>query len=252
MLLPHIIGTRTRGVMGILREFENRLENLVEGFFARVLPGGGVQPIELGKRMVRAMGEDQTRAVSGQIFVPNVFEFRLAEPDYDRLEQIGSQLRKELTAVAKRAAASERWEHAGPIEITLRAEPNMRKGTFEVDASYKEGTRPEQPVGAHTQLIEMSLAADAEVVLLGKAPQTWPLSKQTLILGRSEGNDIVIPDQGVSRRHAEIRKEGDEWVIIDLGSTNGTEINGKPVNRHRLAHGDRLTLGESHLEFRRN
>lgn len=238
--------------MGILREFEHRLESIVEGFFARVLPGGGVQPIELGKRMVRAMAEDQTQAVSGQIFVPNVFRIRLADKDHERLEQIGSQLRKELVAVAKRAAASERWEYAGPVEVALTVDQSLRRGTFEVDASYKEGTRPEKTGGAHTQLIEMSLAADAEVVLLGKAPQTWPLSKPTLILGRSDANDIVLLDHGVSRRHAEIRKEGDEWVILDLGSTNGTEINGARVNRHRLEHGDRLTLGESHLEFRRN
>lgn len=237
--------------MGFLREFEHKLENVVEGFFARVLPGGGLQPIELGKAMVRAMKEDQTRSASGLIFVPNRFTFHVAGKDHERLTAIGSQLRKELVAVAKRAAAAEGWQHAGPVEVELITDPKVKKGGLEVEARYKEGSGPPREVGTHTQLIEMSLEADAEIVLLGKAPQTWPVSKQTLVIGRSDECDVVLTDAGASRRHAEIRREGDEWVIIDLGSTNGTEVNGRRVSRHRLSPGDRLLIGGASLEFRR-
>jgi pSer/pThr/pTyr-binding forkhead associated (FHA) protein len=66
-----------------------------------------------------------------------------------------------------------------------------------------------------------------------------------------EGADIMLSDPAVSRRHAEIHREGDEWSVVDLGSTNGTEVNGKRVNRHRLNAGDRIAFGESVLEFRR-
>jgi pSer/pThr/pTyr-binding forkhead associated (FHA) protein len=97
----------------------------------------------------------------------------------------------------------------------------------------------------------MSLDADAELVQIGKTSRTWPLSKEAIVLGRMEGCDVILPDSGVSRRHAEVRREGDEWVVIDLGSTNGTEVNGQRVNRHRLTPGDRLVLGETTLEFRR-
>jgi hypothetical protein len=237
--------------MGFLREFEHKLENVVEGFFARVLPGGGLQPIELGKAMVRAMKEDQTRSASGLVFVPNRFVFHVSDKDHDRLTQIGSQLRKELVAVAKRSAAGEGWQHAGPVEVELVSDPRIKKGGLEVEARYKEGSEPVREVGAHTQLIEMSLEADAELVLLGKAPQTWPISKSTLIIGRSDECDVVLTDPGASRRHAEIRREGDEWVIIDLGSTNGTELNGRRVNRHRVSPGDRILIGGATLEFRR-
>src|SRR2546423_14567931 len=84
--------------MSFLRGFEKRLEGLVEGFFARALPGGGVQPVELGKRMVRAMDEEKTAAASGATYVPNAFEFKLASKDFERLSQISSTLRKELSA----------------------------------------------------------------------------------------------------------------------------------------------------------
>jgi FHA domain-containing protein len=237
--------------VGILRGFEKRLEGLVEGFFARALPGGGVQPVELGKRMVRAMDEEKTAAASGATYVPNAFAFNLSHKDHERLSQISSTLRKELSAVARRAAASEGWRMVGPPEIHIVEDTTFKAGTFGITAQFVEAATPEPEAGPQTQLIQMSLDADAELVQIGKTSRTWPLSKEAVVIGRMEGCDIILPDAGVSRRHAEIRREGDEWVVIDLGSTNGTEINGKRVNRHRLTPGDRLALGETTLEFRR-
>jgi hypothetical protein len=238
-------------IVGILRGFEKRLEGLVEGFFARALPGGGVQPVELGKRMVRAMDEEKTAAASGATYVPNAFAFNLSHKDHERLSQISSTLRKELSAVARRAAASEGWRMVGPPEIHIVEDSTFKAGTFGITAQYVESATPEPEAGPQTQLIQMSLDADAELVQIGKTTKTWPLSKEAVVIGRMEGCDVILPDAGVSRRHAEIRREGDEWVVIDLGSTNGTEINGKRVNRHRLTPGDRLVLGETTLEFRR-
>jgi len=237
--------------MGILREFEKRLESVVEGFFARALPGGGVQPIELGKRMVRAMEEERTVGAGGTAFVPNAFEFHLSRKDYQRLDQIHHTLKKELIAVARRASASEKWDMVGPPEIRLLEDASMKSGTFSIGTHFVESAKPEPTAGPQTQLIQMSLAADAELVQLGKNSHTWPLSKEAVVIGRQPGCDVMLDDSGVSRRHAEVRREGDEWVVIDLGSTNGIEINGRRVNRHRLNPGDRMLFGETVLEFRR-
>ncbi len=237
--------------MGILREFEKRLEGVVEGFFARALPGGGVQPVELGKRMVRAMEEERTVGADGASYVPNAFVFRLAAKDFERLGQIDATLRKELAAVTKRASANEGWQMVGPPEITIESDPTAKAGTFTVRASFVEAEQPEGKAGPQTQLIQMSLAADAELVLVGRQSRTWPISKEAVVIGRMDTCDVVLADSGASRRHAEIRREGDEWVLVDLGSTNGTEVNGKRMNRHRLASGDRFVVGETTLEFRR-
>lgn len=237
--------------MGILREFEKRLEGVVEGFFARALPGGGVQPVELGKRMVRAMDEERTVGADGSTYVPNAFRFRLARKDFERLNQIQATLRKELVAVAKRAAANEGWLMVGEPEAVVDRDDEQKPGTFTIEARFEEGELDAPEAGPQTQLIQMSLAADAELVLVGRTSRTWPISKEAVVIGRLDGCDVVIADPGVSRRHAEVRREGDEWVIVDLGSTNGTEINGKRLNRHRLQPGDRIVLGDTTLEFRK-
>src|SRR5438094_3323822 len=124
--------------MSFLRGFEKRLEGLVEGFFARALPGGGVQPVELGKRMVRAMEEGKTAAASGATYVPNAFAFNLSHKDHEPLSQISSTLRTELSAVARRAAASEGWRMVGPPEIHIVEDTNFKAGTFGIAAQFVE------------------------------------------------------------------------------------------------------------------
>ena len=95
----------------------------------------------------------------------------------------------------------------------------------------------------------MSSEGEAELVVVGSKRRPYPLAKDSLSIGRLDSCDIVLSDAGVSRKHAEVRREGDEWVVIDLGSTNGTVVNGQPVRRHRLAAGDRIEVGETVIEY---
>jgi nucleotide-binding universal stress UspA family protein len=244
------IGCRRGGPdLGILRDFERRLETVVEGFFARALPGGGVQPVELGKRMVRTMEEQKTVSVAN-VYVPNEFTFFLSAKDIERLKPVENALGRELAAVARRAASSENWRLLGPPNIRLIEDDSQTQGTFRVEALVVEGEDPEaEKAGPHTQLLQMASEHDAELVVMGSKRRPYPLSKDALSIGRLDACDIVLSDQGVSRKHAEIRREGDEWVVIDLGSTNGTIVNGKPVRRHRLAEGDRIEVGETTIEY---
>ena len=235
--------------MGILRGFERRLESLVEGFFARALPGGSLQPVELGKRLVRAMEDAKTVSVNA-VYVPNVFTFRVSPKDHERLSSLGDALHRELVAVCRRAAAAEEWTLLGPPEISIEADSEVTPGTFEVAAELIEGPDPEHEAGAHTQLIDMAVPTDAELVVVGANKRSYPLSRDALSIGRMDTCDIILSDSGASRKHCEVRREGDEWFVVDLGSTNGTLVNGKAIRRHRLANGDRLTIGETDIEFR--
>ena len=238
--------------MGILRDFERRLETMFEGFFARALPGGGVQPVELGKRMVRVMDEQKTVSVAN-VYVPNEFTFFLSSKDTERLRPVEKALDKELGAVARRAAASEGWRLLGPPVIRLVEDDSAAQGTFRVEATVVEGMDEQaEEAGPHTALLQMSTDHDAELVVVGSKRRPYPLAKDALSIGRLDSCDIVLSDTGVSRRHAEVRREGDEWVVVDLNSTNGTIVNGKTVRRHRLAEGDRIEVGETTIEYHGN
>jgi pSer/pThr/pTyr-binding forkhead associated (FHA) protein len=79
--------------------------------------------------------------------------------------------------------------------------------------------------------------------------RTHALEGGKVVLGRSKDSDIQVEDANVSRRHAELRREGPAWWLVDLGSTNGTELNGRRVQRSKLNDGDTITLGATDLVF---
>ncbi|HEX9697738.1 MAG TPA: DUF3662 and FHA domain-containing protein [Actinomycetota bacterium] len=236
--------------MGILKDFERRLEQVVEGFFARALPGGGLQPVELGKRMIRAMDDATTVGVAGEAIAPNAFTFRLAPADHERLAALGPSLDRELVAVARRAAAAEGWILLGAPVVEMVADDGMTPGTFMVATAISEGADPAAGAGSHTQLIQIAVSGDAELVVLGSKRRAYPLSKDALVIGRLDTCDVTLADSGASRRHAEVRREGDEWYVVDLDSTNGTLLNGKSVRRARLKPKDIMLIGNTQIEFR--
>jgi pSer/pThr/pTyr-binding forkhead associated (FHA) protein len=87
-------------------------------------------------------------------------------------------------------------------------------------------------------------------VLQGEGDE-WPIEGELAVIGRLSGSEVEIQDPGASRRHAEIRRDGGDFVLVDLGSTNGTLLNDSPVSEASLEDGDRITIGRTVLEFRR-
>jgi Serine phosphatase RsbU, regulator of sigma subunit len=83
-----------------------------------------------------------------------------------------------------------------------------------------------------------------------RSPDTYPLGRLRITIGRSARNDLCIPDPFASRVHAEVRREGDGYVLQDLGSANGTLFNGAPAGGSiPLAPGDRIQIGETEIIF---
>jgi len=78
----------------------------------------------------------------------------------------------------------------------------------------------------------------------------FPLDGEALEVGRDEDVAICLDEPLVSRRHARIERRGEAWVVVDLGSTNFTRVNGERLRREReLAHGDELQFGRAKCRF---
>ena len=95
-------------------------------------------------------------------------------------------------------------------------------------------------------------APPREVVTLTLDGRAHPLSSHSIVIGRSRECDLRIADGNASRRHAEVVQEGADYVVVDLGSTNGTELNGRRITRETLTDGDRITIGATDLVFGRS
>lgn len=211
-----------------LQQFERRLERLVEGVFARAFRSG-LQPVEMGRRLTREMDLRRTLAPRGTL-TPNRFVVQLSPEDADRFAPIEDELVSELIAVARDHADREGYLFIGPVTVELDVDEHLGEGTFDLQG---ELTRS----GGGASLV----LADGRRVPLGDTPVT---------IGRLPDCEVMLADGNVSRRHAQIRRQGGSWVVADLGSTNGTRLNGFPLTTpSELRPGDNIAVGNSVLHF---
>jgi FHA domain-containing protein len=223
----------------ILRDFERRLGGLVEGLFAKTFRSG-LQPVELAKRVLKEMDAGRTVGVS-EVWAPNAFEFRLSPFDADRFGQAEAALVTELKEVVRENASERGWGLVGPPEITFEADPSLKKGEFRCKASLVEGDEKVEPAPP---------SAGSLVIHEDGATRSIVLTAETMTIGRSPECQITIADKGASRRHAQIRRQDTTYTLTDLGSTNGTRLNGQTVQTRELSDGDRITIGSTLIEFR--
>ena len=224
--------------MPILRDFERRLGGLVEGLFAKTFRSG-LQPVELAKRILREMDAGKTLGVK-DVWAPNNFIFSLSPTDGERFEQAEAALAKELAQVVRDNAAERGWGLVGPAHVGFQIDDALKKGEFRCEATLVEGEDRIEPAPTSGALLQIR---DEE------GERTVRLSGGVATIGRLPECEIVVHDPGASRRHAQIRLEDGTYTVTDLGSTNGTTLNGQTVKSRGLVDGDRIRIGNSVLEF---
>jgi len=116
---------------------------------------------------------------------------------------------------------------------------------------------PEAKVSKKTQetvIEEEGLVEGAPALLIIKSGRksgaTFPLRKKVINMGRDSSNEIVIDDPKSSRQHAKIKLEGDNFVIYDLASSNGTFVNGEKITSVKLNDGDEIKIGDTVFAFK--
>ncbi len=218
----------------VLKSFEDRLERIVEGVFSRAFKSG-LEPVEIGRRLIREMEASRTVDVSGRALAPNRFVVRLSEEDYGRFFDEQNQLIADLAATVRTYAAQEHLSFLGRVSVELEVDETLGLGIFRLHPSYDERLPEMEPDGW----------------LEGPDGLRYQLKSGVMTIGRLSGSDIVLSDPNISRQHAELHAMGDNYQLIDLGSTNGCKVNGQRIERHVLRDGDELTFGPIKLRFRR-
>jgi hypothetical protein len=213
-----------------LQQFEQRLERLVEGALSKALRGG-LQPVEIARRLTREMDLGRRVGVRGLI-AANFFIVSLSPDDAARFESFADALARELADAARDHARDENYVFVGPVEVEIHRDPKLRAGRFAVAAEVREG-----PDGLPAGSLVL---ADGTRVVLGTEP---------VVIGRLPECGVVLSDPNVSRRHAEVRRQGSDVVVADLRSTNGTRVNGVPVRERVLVDGDEISVGTTLIRF---
>lgn len=216
--------------MGLLDSFEKGLERAVNGAFARTFKSG-LQPVEITAALRRELDTKAAVVSRDRILVPNTFTVALSGTDYDRMLALGPSLIDELVRLVQQHAAAQHYSFAGGISITLERDAALRQGMIEINSLNVKGAVAWKPV-------------------LEIAGKTYPLLHSRTVIGRGSDADITVDDTGISRKHVEILWDGVRGEVNDLGSTNGSTLNGSPVSRAPLAPDSVIDIGRTRIIFR--
>ena len=228
--------------MSALHRFEQRLETLVTGAFARAFRSA-VQPMEIAAALQREVDNSAQILSRNKRLAPNDFLIDLSPTDFDRLSAYGDTLSSELAQLLHEHAEEQRYLFAGAIQLKFQRSDELTTGRFRVRSSASADV-----TAAPGQLTTDTAVRRAPVTLDVNGVR-HPLEAPGLVLGRGTRADLRIDDPGVSRRHAEFRVQlGPSGVlvsIVDLGSTNGTLVNGRRVQHTLLDDGAVVQIGGS-------
>lgn len=218
--------------MQLLDKFEQRIDQLVNGAFARAFKAE-VQPVEIAAALQRELDEHGAARDGATSIVPNVFLIDLSTRDFERLMAFETPLRSELAEIVREYTAQQQLQTLGAPLIRFTEDPALSTGLFRIRTESHEDTAIDaQRKGPH-------------VVVNGFI---HPLTRHTTRIGRGTDVDIRIDDAGVSRHHAEIVLTT-PITVRDLESTNGTWIDKQRITEFALEQDTAITIGPTVIEF---
>jgi Protein of unknown function (DUF3662)/FHA domain len=268
--------------MSVLRSLESKIAGLVEGTFSRAFKSE-VRPVEVARKLAREMEEHKSYSLS-RTYAPNEYRVFLSPEDRERFGDHENSLAAEFTGYLLEHARRERLVLLSRPVIHFETDPRLRLGEFGIQTSLVEhpddapAGRDQAPAQASAQAPPRSAdpapIADAggrtmvhstasrlaeplretrprrQTALLLMGGRRLVVGPEGATLGRSRQADVMVDDPNVSRAHAEVRPHGASWVLTDLGSTNGTRLNGRRVGSPEvLKPGDEIELGTTTLTF---
>lgn len=216
--------------MGILDNLERGLERAVNGAFAKTFRSG-LQPVEITAALRRELDTKAAVVSSDRILVPNVFTVFLSPDDFQKMDAMGDTLTEELVRLVAKHAATQRYQFAGGISITLQPDSSLALGVVRIESENVSGT--------------VTWVATLEI-----NGRRHKITKSRTIIGRGSDADITVDDSGISRKHVEVLWDGTRAQANDLGSTNGTLLNGQRLSSAAFEADSVMTMGNTTVVLR--
>ncbi len=225
--------------MGVLDKFEKGVERMVSSAFAKAFRSD-LKPVELASALNREADDRVAVVGRDRTVAPNEYTISLSTQDLTQIEDWGAAaLADELAASVTDHATSQRYAFVGPVTVGFEESADLDPGRFLVrSASVRGAVAP-----------ATTATGSARHPLIDIDGQRYLLTGELTVIGRGSEADIIVDDPGISRRHLEIRVHPDGVVATDLGSTNGTFVEGHQVPAATLVDGNTITIGRTRILF---
>jgi hypothetical protein len=215
--------------------------------FARAY-GSAIRPLNLGRELLGLIDSMDKSSPINPDFVVN-----LNATDYEAFADIEKHLLRELAEAATQFAERNDLRHQAPISVILRVDDAIKVGSFSITNEIERELMNDAGVAAKVSDIAEPMNSSprlVEAALVLQNGERVTLDTDSLKIGRQASCRVVFNDSNVSREHAQMRRSTDGWKLLDLGSTNGTKINGVKITEEQvLVNGDELGFGTSSAKF---
>ena len=246
--------------MGILSRVEAFLERFLEAPAGRL--GASIQPVSLAKRIERAMDTNTTYRDVG-VIVPNQYDLHLNPSDYAAFASYRGSLEDDLAHGILARARHERYTLVARPRVRILSDDETRRGEIRVAANVVDdrGDRVAEaepmPASSDTMVFarpggdapESARRAYLLVSTRGSRAVQFDLGGPLIGIGRASDNDVILDDPMVSRHHCQLMLQHGAYGFTDLGSRNGSTVNGQPVSQIALGPGDIIRIGDTQIEF---
>lgn len=257
--------------MSTLSDFEDRVGRAIEGVFADVFRSP-VQPAELARAAAKEMDRSRKLGV-GKVYAPTMYSVLLSPEDAEQLGGFTHTLAGELETYLRGYAHDRDYELTSRPRVRFLVDDELKLGRYDVIGEILSAKQIAEELGEVPDAPEVAVApkddsqtfaddddADeaapahphppvpATVTVVGVA-HDMALTGDRVVIGRLSTCGVYLQDANVSREHAVFVRDGSGWAIVDMGSTNGTLVNGARVSKQRLDDGDRIVVGVTELVF---
>jgi hypothetical protein len=248
--------------MGILSRVEAFLERFLEAPAGRL--GASIQPVSLAKRIERAMDTNKTYRDSG-VIVPNQYDLHLHPSDFEAFASYRGSLEDDLAHGVLARARHERYTLVARPRVQIIADEGTRRGEIRVAANVVDDRGAQalrdadpMPASPDTMVFARPNAESAPdsarrayllVSTRGSRAVQFDLGGPLIGIGRASDNDVIVDDPMVSRHHCQLKLQHGAYGFTDLGSRNGSTVNGQTVSQIALGPGDLIRIGDTEIEF---
>ena len=228
---------------------ERFLERLLEQPSARLF-GTRIQPVQIRRRIERAMEQAKVSRPGG-VRVPDRFTVRIRPRDLAALDDT-DDLAVDLASHALDWARRKGFGLDARPRVALVADAQLRAGDIGVETRFSGPGGHADAINdqaSSTQVFRApfvrSHLATLDVLEPSGRRRTFVTARGPMTIGRGTDNGLALADDGVSRHHARLQARGGMLILTDLGSTNGTRVNGHHVNEVAIGEGDLIEVGDS-------
>ncbi len=230
-----------------LPQVEDAVRAFLQAVFSRVADSR-FSPDAIARTLADEVLNATRRTEGGRVYAPDQYTLSMHPADVEALLAAVPAFQHELALRLQQILNGQGFLLVREPHVTLATDPTLGRWEARVFA-WRSRNPPEAEAAQEVAVAEAGDRPPPGAFLIVEGKRHFPLTQPVIRIGRRHNNDLILSDPHVSRRHAEVRLLAGRYVLVDLGSSGGTYVNGRQIKQHILDPGDVISIAVVQLIY---